>query len=65
MDSNNKVEYHIYTKIRGEWFDKRFKSKTAHPTDNFAIDLEVACHLAGKTGCVWLITTESKQIYGK
>jgi len=63
MDSNNRVEYHIYTKVKNEWFDKSLKAKEYHPDDNFAITKERALALAGKTGRVWKIMTIVEQIY--
>lgn len=64
MDSNNRVEYHIYTKTKGEWFDKCFPAHEYHPSDNFAIGEGKAKYLAGKHGRIWLIKTTCEQIYG-
>ncbi len=64
MDSNNRVEYHVYAKVKGEWLDKRFRAHEHHPDDNFAISEAKAKHLAGKEGRVWKITTQVEQIYG-
>ncbi len=65
MDSNNRVQYHIYTKVKGEWFNKQFNAKEIHTMDNFAITAEQAKKIAGKEGRVWKITTQAEQIYGK
>lgn len=64
MKTYNKTQYHIYTKVKGEWFDKLFAARESHPTDNFSIDRVTAEHLAGKDGRVWRIETKGEQIYG-
>lgn len=63
MDNNSRVEYHVYTKIKDNWFDKRFPALEYNSIDNFAISKIDAFRLAGKYGRVWLIKTTSEQLY--
>ena len=55
-----KIVYHIFTKIKGIWFDKRFPAKdcscniASYPD---AITLREAKTLVGNTGNLWKVTT--------
>jgi len=57
--------YHIYTKIRGCWFDAEFPAKEydRNITCQGAIDEATAIRIAGKRGRVWSKSITSTKVF--